>query len=304
MPANYSAWTARQTLDRDTSQLQTSQHQGVSKLNFEGLPSATSSPDNTRGRLDTYCNLNPQLSLTERGNASLLQLCVAHECAIELLTTHESRIPRICNTGKPMGLTSVTLSAGPVTMTTRKHPRNTLLLVTLALIEVCVIVAIILAAEGLLNSVTSTRSRRRYMLPARLLAGRVRSASDLTKGARAGQFRSRHVRRATYSWVTAYSPKPYRGRPSPQRAAKYQQWRLHKLSKHIRLCRSRDVLICPLPPVWLAAPTRVAPTELPTAEATATATGAPQETCDSKGWQHWHCAGRSHFSKRRQRHAD
>ncbi len=55
-----------------------------------------------------------------------------------------------------------------------------LLLVTLALI-----VAIILAAEGLLNSVTSTHSRRRYMLPARLLAGRVRSASDLTKGARA-----------------------------------------------------------------------------------------------------------------------
>jgi hypothetical protein len=71
-----------------------------------------------------------------------------------------------------MGLTTVTLSAGHV-MTTRKHPRSTLLL---ALIEACVIVAIILAAEGLLNSVTSTHSRRRYMLPARLLAGRVRSA--------------------------------------------------------------------------------------------------------------------------------
>jgi hypothetical protein len=52
-----------------------------------------------------------------------------------------------------------------------------------ALIEVCVIVAIILAAEGLLNSVTSTHGRRRYMLPARLLTGRVRSASDLAWGA-------------------------------------------------------------------------------------------------------------------------
>ena len=142
-----------------------------------------------------------------------------------------------------------------------------LLLVTFALIEVCVIVAIILAAEGLLNSATSTHSRRRYMLPARLLAGRVRSASDLTKGARAGQCRLRHVRRATYRWVTAYTPKPYRGRPSSKRAAAYQQWRLHKLSKHIRLYRSRDVLICPLPAVWLAAPTRAAPTELPTSRA-------------------------------------
>ncbi len=117
-----------------------------------------------------------------------------------------------------------------------------LLLVTLALIEACIIVAIRLAAEGLLNSVTSTHSRRRYMLPARLLADRVRSASDLTKGARAGQCRLRHVRRATYRWVAAYTPKPYRGRPSPRRAAAYQQWRLHKLSKHIRLYRSRDVL--------------------------------------------------------------
>ena len=78
------AWTARQSLDGVTSQLQTSQHHGVSKLNFEGVPGATSSPGNTRGRLDTYCNLNPLPSLTplntERGNASLLQLCVAHEC--------------------------------------------------------------------------------------------------------------------------------------------------------------------------------------------------------------------------------
>ncbi len=58
--------------------------------------------------------------------------------------------------------------------------------------------ALLAAADSTLNAIASSRSRRRYMFPTRLLAGRVRSASDLAKGARAGQCRLRHVRRTTH----------------------------------------------------------------------------------------------------------